>query len=229
MLIIAHRGASGEYPENTLIAFEQAIEQGADAIELDVFQAGQELLIYHDRYLSKLGFPDVNMEDVTSDFLETLPKDRQIPRLLDALRCIDGRCQVNIEIKQLHDIHLLESIILNACNTSRCSLDGLFISAFNHPLLVRISDVIPTVRIGVIYASIPLRLEETIDVLNPYSFHMDIDCLDQQTVEEIKKLGCLVFVYTVDKETDIALLESWGVSGIFTNFPKRSRLCLRKK
>lgn len=36
MQIIAHRGASGEYPENTLLAFRQALAQGADAIELDV-------------------------------------------------------------------------------------------------------------------------------------------------------------------------------------------------
>ena len=53
MQIIAHRGASGEYPENTLLAFRQALAQGADAIELDVFAVEGELIVIHDPHLQR--------------------------------------------------------------------------------------------------------------------------------------------------------------------------------
>ncbi|MBU2112393.1 MAG: glycerophosphodiester phosphodiesterase, partial [Gammaproteobacteria bacterium] len=53
MQIIAHRGASGDYPENTILAIEQAIAQGADAVEIDVFAVDGELIVIHDHHLAR--------------------------------------------------------------------------------------------------------------------------------------------------------------------------------
>ena len=52
-LKIAHRGASGYEPENTIIAFQEAINMGADAIELDIhFSKDEEIIVIHDESLS---------------------------------------------------------------------------------------------------------------------------------------------------------------------------------
>jgi len=53
MLIFAHRGASADAPENTLLAIEQALIQQADGIEIDVYQLGDELVVIHDRWVSR--------------------------------------------------------------------------------------------------------------------------------------------------------------------------------
>ncbi|MBE8167599.1 MAG: glycerophosphodiester phosphodiesterase, partial [Shewanella sp.] len=54
MKVYAHRGASGDYPENTLLAFEKALELGAIAIELDVHNVEGTLVVFHDRRLDKI-------------------------------------------------------------------------------------------------------------------------------------------------------------------------------
>ena len=70
MLIIAHRGASGEFPENTLLAFEKAIEQDCDAIELDAqwHQSG-EFVLLHDSYVDKVSSEEGHFNDFTLDKL----------------------------------------------------------------------------------------------------------------------------------------------------------------
>jgi len=54
MLVIAHRGFSSQYTENTIIAFQQALKLKVDVIELDIHQVEHEFLVFHDPYLNKL-------------------------------------------------------------------------------------------------------------------------------------------------------------------------------
>ena len=74
MLIIAHRGASGEFPENTQIAFEQAIAQHADGIELDIqFHAeSSSWWLMHDLYVDKTTNGQGQLQQLPSETLETL-------------------------------------------------------------------------------------------------------------------------------------------------------------
>ncbi len=101
-LVIAHRGASGHIAENTLEAFEKAIELGADMVELDVYCcASGELVVFHDKLL----------DDKTNGvgFIEQQPLDRlktylvageyAIPTLQEVLDCIDRQVKVDIELK----------------------------------------------------------------------------------------------------------------------------------
>ena len=74
MLVIAHRGASRRFPENSLLAFEQAILQAADGIELDVHfhPQSQQYIVLHDAYLEK------TTNSITFIWLMLkLPKDKQ--------------------------------------------------------------------------------------------------------------------------------------------------------
>ncbi|XOV79812.1 MAG: glycerophosphodiester phosphodiesterase [Aestuariibacter sp.] len=225
MLVFAHRGASGEYPENTLPAFDAAIAQGADGIELDVFQVGDELLVYHDRYLDKLGFPDIQTVDLSPAQRAKLdiPMNKAIPTLMQALECINGRCLINIDIKYLHDVALLLECLNQAVARQFCRWPQIILSSFDHPLLLRLRQENTDINLGVILASIPLQFQSLKELLQPYSVHMDINCLDLQAVKSMHKMALPVYVYTVDKASDISLLKTWQVDGIFSNFPGRSK------
>lgn len=97
-LVVAHRGASTEQPENTIEAFEAAIDAGADAVEFDVrMTADGHAVVMHD--------PDVSRTtDGTGLVSEmTLEKIRKlgVPTLEETLRCLSGRAAADIEIKNL--------------------------------------------------------------------------------------------------------------------------------
>ena len=97
-MVVAHRGASIEHPENTIAAFEAAIGSGADAVEFDVrMTADGHAVVMHD--------PDVSRTTDGSDLVSemTLEEIRKlgVPTIKEALRCLSGRAAADIEIKNL--------------------------------------------------------------------------------------------------------------------------------
>ena len=101
MKVIAHRGASGTNVENTLVAFEQAIIDGCDGIELDVqLHPSGELVLSHDAYVMFNGqVKPLNALSLTEVASITFHDGSKLTTLDAALIKIAGRCDVNIEIK----------------------------------------------------------------------------------------------------------------------------------
>ncbi|MBO9491856.1 glycerophosphodiester phosphodiesterase [Endozoicomonas sp. G2_1] len=115
MKIVAHRGASGQYPENTLLAFQKALEQGCDAIEFDVqlhwphqdqtsstAQAGYaELLVIHDPSVQIENSHPIALSELSVEQLADYNNsaNNPIPTLAQALSLIDSQCTINIEVK----------------------------------------------------------------------------------------------------------------------------------
>lgn len=226
MQIWAHRGASGEFPENTLLAFEQAIVQGADGIELDVFQVENDLYIWHDRFIlnesgQALLFANQSTSWVDSVEIHNIPqKPEHIPTLKQALELINGRCAVNVEVKHLTDIELLIQTLHWAIEEKAFTRQQFLISSFDHDFLESWRCRELFMKIGLLsastlrYMNIPERL---------YSIHLCIDCLRKADVQRAHDLGYKVLVYTVDSPLDIQQCLDLGVDGIFSNFPARSR------
>lgn len=107
--IIAHRGASAYYPENTLPSFEAAIEMGADMVELDVqLTSDKEVVVFHDEKISRCTDGRGKIADYTLAELKKLDagswfdkefKNTTIPTLAEVLAFCKGKIAVNIEIK----------------------------------------------------------------------------------------------------------------------------------
>lgn len=228
MFIWAHRGASGEFPENSLLAFEQAIVQGADGIELDVFQVEDELYITHDRYLPKSVGDDLLVHEQKKSQLDSivLSQQQRIPTLRDVLSAIKGRVTVNIEIKYLRDIDILLNLLTEAETRLGFSAEQLLVSSFDHYVMIDFSRVASRFPIGVLTASSGLYLQPLIKELQPYSVHFDVNCLCQKDIDQIKASGAKCYVYTVDRGKDLRKMTEYGVDGVFTNFPQRSRILL---
>jgi glycerophosphoryl diester phosphodiesterase len=105
--IVAHRGIPDIYPENTIPAFERAIELGADSIELDVRLSSDHIpMVYHYFYLDVITSTSGTIFDYTCEQLRNVPingkngsEKYQIPTLLEVLENIGGRIGLEIEIK----------------------------------------------------------------------------------------------------------------------------------
>ncbi|MEZ4816194.1 MAG: glycerophosphodiester phosphodiesterase family protein [Bdellovibrionota bacterium] len=110
MLVIAHRGYSEKYPENTLLAFQEAIKLRASAIELDIhLTKDNELVVTHDFKLGRCVQASGTVNTYTLSELTSMDagsfkgsefKNEKVPSLESVLSLINHQCPLNIEIKR---------------------------------------------------------------------------------------------------------------------------------
>ena len=231
MQIIAHRGASGEFPENTMLAFEQALAQKADAIELDVFAVQGELIVIHDHHLHRTTNGSGSIYQHSLEQLQQLDAGggQHIPRLWQVLELIQGKCWLNIELKGDDTVAPLLALLTKAEQQLGFDCQQLLISSFNHHLLASLKRQRPDLKLGALTASIPIDYAAFASQLQAYSVNCDVSFINQAMVDNAKARGLKVFVYTVDQSDDISRLQDYGVDGIFCNYPARSRAVLNQK
>lgn len=226
MQIIAHRGASGEYPENTLLAIEQAIVQDADAVEIDVFAVDGELIVIHDHHLSRTTNGEGSIYQHSLTQLQKLDAGRgqRIPTLWQVLQVLaPTQLWLNIELKGDNTVAPLVSLLAKAEHELGFSLNRIVVSSFNHHLLSELKQLCPALKLGALTASLALDYAAFASKLGAYSVNCDVSFINQAMVDDAKARGLKVFVYTVDQSDDITRLQSYGVDGIFSNYPARSR------
>ena len=232
MQIIAHRGASGEYPENTLLAIGQAIAQGADAIEIDVFAVRGELIVIHDHHLTRTTNGTGSIYQYSVEQLMQLDAGRgeRIPTLWQVLQLLQNtRLWLNIELKGENTVAPLLALLDKAKQELQFDSQRLLISSFNHHLLTAVKQAWPQLKLGALTASLPLDYAAFAKQLQAHSVNCDVSFINQAFVDDAKARGLKVFVYTVDQSDDIKRMADYGVDGIFTNHPAQTRLRLTGK
>ena len=221
MRIIAHRGASADAPENTLQSIALAIDHGADAIEIDVFQCRDEFVLIHDRWLHRTtdGYGLVQTFYYQDLLKFNAGNHQHIPTLAQALTCINAQCELNIEVKGVSDARLLLDYVSQHAHPDQ----QLIYSSFDHPLLAAITAISPDTRIGALTASKPIDYAAYGQRLGAYSVNLDMSFTDEHFIKDAKQRGLKVFVYTVDEPEDLRQLHRWQVDGVFTNHPAHTR------
>jgi glycerophosphoryl diester phosphodiesterase len=228
MLIFAHRGASADAPENTLLAVEQALIQKADGIEVDVYQLGNELVVIHDKWVSRTTNGNRPLTDYTLEELQTLDagQGQFVPTLRQVLQQVQGQCLMNIEVKGVQDVSLINECINKAVSELNFEPEQFIVSSFNHHLLLAFRRIAPTIKIGALTGSNPLDHARFAEELQAYSVNTDISFVDKAFVLDAHKRGLKMFVYTVDEAEDLLRLQGWGVDGVFSNGPAKAKLVL---
>ncbi|PKQ73594.1 glycerophosphodiester phosphodiesterase [Aeromonas sobria] len=223
MQIIAHRGASGLAPENTLKAMVKALELGAPAIEIDVQAADGELWVFHDRRLERCTNGKGVLAEQARAYLEQLDagEGESIPTLWQVMESIAGRCELHIELKGAHTADAVAALTLRAETELGFAACQWVVSSFHHPELARFSALRPNIRLGALTANLPLGLAQFAEDLGAWSLNCDVDFVDRLLVEDAHRRGLKVLVYTIDYLEDYEKLASMGVDGIFTNRPDR--------
>lgn len=228
--IWAHRGSSTKYIENTMQAFEQAIIDQADGIELDVQRTKDgELVVYHDERLKRLTGVDkflwqLTWPEIQALDLHSLNDEAKIPLLKDVLKLMqDTTLIVNIELKNsLHFYPGMEAEVVDLVREMGM-LDQVLFSSFNHESMQQMAQLV-----GADYCAIL-----TSDVqFNPWAYarevgvgvlHPMVNSLQQAGyVEESHRQGFKVNVWTADEEVHIYAAFLLGVDAIMTNEPEKA-------
>ncbi len=239
MKIIAHRGASGEFPENTLLSIEQGILQQADGVEFDVqYHHSGQFILLHDYYLDKTTNGQGKINDFSLEALQQLDagNGQILPTLTQALKTIKCRCLVNIEVKTTVVETLLLAKMINAlyeCIDQAINCFGFtrahfVISSFNHHLLAQLKATYSQLNTAALIATCPLTYTQFATVLKVSGVNPSIETLNKALVDDAHGRGFSVWVYTVDKYREINECFTLGVDGVFTNYPKQSREYLKQ-
>jgi glycerophosphoryl diester phosphodiesterase len=225
--VVAHRGASGDWPENTLLAFSRAVEAGADALECDVrISADGVPVIIHDPTLDRTTGGRGPVHRLPLAALRTLDAGRgeRIPTLDDLL---DGfpDTPVILEIKDARaagpvrrvlEAHQAQGRVLVA------SFDPRALRPFGHGFARAASRP----EVGMFLAAARMGLPPFRTRFRAFTVPETsgrITIVEPRFAGRARRLGLPVHVWTVDDPARGARLREMGVAGIITNFPGRFR------
>lgn len=215
--IVAHRGASADFPENTIEAFVGAEALGADGIELDVRRTADDVLVIHH---------DVHLADgrmVRGTASADLPPS--VPTLAEALEAT-GDLWVNVEVKNHpsdpdfdaeHGISIAVAALIDAFDVR----ERVLVSSFDLDSVLRIRDADPTIPLGWLVwgQADPMQLLSRAKARGMEAIHPHDLLVDAAFVAEAHRIDVAVNVWTVDDVARIQSLAAMGVDAIITNVP----------
>jgi glycerophosphoryl diester phosphodiesterase len=232
-LNIAHRGASAAAPPNTLAAFEEALERGADAIEFDVrLCADNVAVVMHDATVdattngsgrvANMTLAELKRLDAGSSFDAAFAGER-VPTLIEVLETVGDRLLLNIELKS-EDLlgDRLEQAVVDAIDQSALGARVL-ISSFNPLALRRIQQISPHLATALLYTPATrasVRVGRLISPGHYGALHPHHTLVDERSMRWARQHDYSVHVWTVDDVGEMQRLISCGVDGIITNVPE---------
>jgi glycerophosphoryl diester phosphodiesterase len=224
MLKIGHRGAKAYEPENTLQAFQKALDLNSDGIELDVHLSSDGyIIVIHDETIDRT----TNGKGLVSSFtlaeLKSFLIDGkyQIPTLNEVFDLVDKRCLINIELKGLGTAPKVVALIEKYIAEKNWNYNHFIISSFEWNMLEETSNLNPNISIGVL-------TEENLDTalafaekIKAKSIHPDFNLLNEENVHQMQDKGFLILPWTVNSEEDIQKIKSYKVNGIISDNPDK--------
>ncbi|WDF60144.1 glycerophosphodiester phosphodiesterase family protein [Flavobacterium sp. KACC 22758] len=224
MLKIGHRGAKAYEPENTLQAFQKALDLNSDGIELDVHLSSDGyIIVIHDETIDRT----TNGKGLVSSFtlaeLKSFLIDGkyQIPTLNEVFDLVDKKCLINIELKGIGTAPKVVALIEENISEKNWNDSHFIISSFEWNMLEGTSNLNPNIPIGVL-------TEENLDTalafaekIKAKAIHPDFNLLNKENVRQIQEKGFLVLPWTVNSEKDIQKVKSYNVNGIISDNPDK--------
>ncbi len=234
VLVVAHRGAAGAAPENTLAAVRKALDDGADWVEIDVQETRDgEVVVMHDSDFMKLaGNPlkvwdgdlaEIQQIDIGSWF-DPAFADQRPPTLLDVLETIRGRAKLVIELKYYGHDQQLEQRVVEIVEAAGMADDV----------------VVMSLKLAGVQKLQALRPDWTAGLLAAKSLgdltRIDVDFLavnqsmaSPAFIRRAHKAGKRVFVWTINDGLSLSRWVSMGVDGVITDEPALARNILAQR
>jgi glycerophosphoryl diester phosphodiesterase len=225
MKIIAHRGASGYAPENTIAALKEALRQKPDMIEIDVHALSSgEVVLMHDHRLDRTTDGTGYMLNQTFTDLRLLNagKGESVPTLNQALDLINRRVRLNIELKGPGSVGAVAEVMTTYMNRG-WQPDDFLVSSFNHHELKEFKRLMPSIDIAALLDAIPLDYAIYGEHLGAVAICPSDEFINKAYVDDAHKRGLEVYVWTVNDSVEVERMCRLDVDGIFTNFPDTAR------
>ncbi|WP_462159400.1 glycerophosphodiester phosphodiesterase [Pseudoalteromonas sp. GB56] len=231
MKVFAHRGASGNYPENTQLAIENALLIGVDGIEVDLQSCLDDYVIIHDSWLDRTTSGQGKVNATTYADIQSFDAGlgQRVPGLQDVISWVGNQTMLNLELKHTFSLDKLVATLEQSVADGNLQREQLIVSSFDHHQLMWLKQHLPWVKIGALTSSIPLGYAEFAQRLNAFSLHVDKNFVNHEFVADAKARGLEVYAYTVDKPQDIIAMKELGIDGVFTNFPCNTKMVLAQE
>lgn len=235
--VTAHRGASLQYPENTMSAFQGAKDQGANWIELDIQQTkDQQIIVFHDYNLKRITGVNKNVYDVNYTFIQSLDAGKyfhqkysgeKIPLLSDVIDFAkENNMRLNIELKPSGHEKNFEKQVVELIKekdfVNQCVLTSLNYSVLEN--IKKVDNTITTVYVmGLAYGNIT-QLEAA------DCFSIEATSVTEKLVTRVHNAGKEIYVWTVNNEDNISKMTDLNVDNIITdNVPLAKRLIMESQ
>jgi glycerophosphoryl diester phosphodiesterase len=253
-LIIAHRGASAHAPENTLAAFQKAIETGADGLEFDVRLTRDNVpVVFHDSNLKRLAGQNLLVSEINSAELadidvgswfnrknprrraeaftrETVPT---LERFFDFLGDYSGHLYLELKCDGGAETGLLVETVSEIVNRSKL-LSQIIVKSFDLKSLSLAGDKMPSVRRAALFEpklstffAAPRRLVDMARDARADELSLHYSMAKAKLVAEAARFGLTTIIWTSDRPAWVERAARIGVKAIITNDP--ASLLSRKK
>jgi len=231
--IFAHRGASAHAPENTLAAFELALAQGAEGIELDAkLSADGHVVVIHDATVDRTTDGHGRVKDMSLADLRSLGaglffaekyRGEKVPTLEEVFEALGKRMFINVELTNYNTPgdHLVESVCM-LVKKFELQKRVLF-SSFFASNLSKARGLLPEVPRGLLAFNglLGAWARSFGFAFGRYqALHPNLKDVTPQQVQRVHRLERRVHVWTVNATEDMRRLFDWGVDAIFTDDPQ---------
>lgn len=232
-LIIAHRGASGDAPENTLKAFHLAAAQGADGIELDIMLSRDgEVMVTHDENLMRLTGQPILTRQAPLSVLKQLDfgNGEKIPTLRQVFEEYGLKFSIiNVEIKSTgYTTDGIEKKLIQIIRDHQLT-ERILVSSFNPLHLMRMKHLAPEIKRGYLIYEKPWLAQRAfwVKATGAVSVNLSAEwCEDIGRFEKYKRLTEQTWVWTVNEEKEIKKWIERGADAIITNYPEKLKKIL---
>jgi glycerophosphoryl diester phosphodiesterase len=222
--IIAHRGAAGSRPENTMVSFAKAIEDRADWIELDVQETRNgDIVVVHDSDFMKLAGVDLKVWDSDLDALALIdigswyaPEygDQRTPLLREVLEMAKGRTKVLIELKYYGHDQMLEQRVAQIVEDLGME-NQIATMSLNYPAVQKMLELRPEWRTGVLAATAVGNLAG----LEGDFIAVSTNAIGPRLIDKVHQAGKEIYVWTVNDPLQMSQMISMGADGLITDEP----------
>lgn len=226
-LTMAHRGSSYEAPENTMLAFENAVKATADYIELDVHETKDGVIVViHDDNLKRTTGVNKKVYNMTYDEIKDLDagsyfgdeeefKKCRIPTLEEVMSYTKGKIKLNIEIKlSAYEPDLVEGVA--ALIEKYDYKDECYVTSMNYKALTEIKKINEEIKTGYILYS---AYGNYYNIDNVDAFSINFSYINKNVVDAIHYRGKQLFVWTINDRKTAEKMVAMGVDAVITDNP----------
>lgn len=231
---VAHRGATGYAPENTIAAFDLAVEMKADYIEIDVQRSKDgELVLIHDTTVDRTTDGTGKVGDLTFEQLRSLDagswfgeqfKGEKIPTFDEILDRYHGKVGILVEMKAPELYPGIEEQVaeeLKERNLDKPQNEKIIIQSFNFDSMKKMNKLLPKVPIGVLTSNRAHTTPEALQEFSTYAdwFNPSYGIVTKELVNHVHSLGMQIGSWTVRSQEAADFLFEMGVDAIITDYP----------
>lgn len=230
-LTMAHRGCSYNAPENTMMAFENAVKATADYIELDVHETKDGVIVVmHDPSLRRTTGVNKFVYNMTYDEIKELDagsyfgkddkfKECHIPTLDEVMAYTKGKIKLNIEIKLSDkEPHLVQSVadLIDKYDY----VNDCYVTSMNYKALTQIKEINEKIQTGYVLTE---AYGKFYNIDNVDAFSVNAAYINKNVVDAIHYRGKKLFVWTINNQKDAERLVAMGVDAIISDNPVMAR------